>query len=127
MIGVVDVVDPGRSKRLSWALLAYAFALAFFLLVPPNLHPTVGPPTWFTLQEAVDLLTPVVVIPLGWFVLDCCGVVPGRALIAFLVIAAVWVEGQGIHLAANAIGDAFAKGGARDAFYATDAGDLDHW
>jgi hypothetical protein len=123
----VDVVDADRSKRLPSALLAYAVALAFFLLVPPNLHPTVGPPTWFTLQEAVDLLTPVVVIPLAWFVLDCCGVIRGRALVAFVIIAAVWIEGQGIHLAANAIGDAFIKGGARDAFYATDAGDLDHW
>jgi hypothetical protein len=127
MIRRVDVVDADRSKRLPGALLAYAVALAFFLLVPPNLHPTVGPPTWFTLQEAVDLLTPVVVIPLAWFVLDCCGVIRGRALVAFLIIAAVWIEGQGIHLAANAIGDAVARGGARDAFYATDAGDLDHW
>lgn len=123
----MDVVDADRSKRLPGALLAYAVALAVFLLVPPNLHPTVGPPTWFTLQEAVDLLTPVVVIPLAWVVLDCCGVIRGRALVAFLIIAAVWIEGQGIHLAANAIGDAFARGDARDAFYATGAGDLDHW
>jgi hypothetical protein len=127
MIRRVDVVDADRSKRLPGTLLAYAFALAVFLLVPPNLHPTVGPPTWFTLQEAVDLLTPVVLIPLAWFALDCCGVIRGRTLVAFLIIAAVWVEGQGIHLAANAIGDAFARGAARDAFYATDAGDLDHW
>ena len=127
MIGRVDVVDADRSKRLPGALLAYAVALAVFLLVPPNLHPSVGPPRWFTLQEAADLLTPVVVTPLAWLVLDCSGVRRGRAVVTFLVIAAVWVEAQGIHLAANAIGDAFAKGEARDAFYATDAGDLDHW
>ena len=35
-------------------------------------------------------------------------------------------QAQGIHLAANAIGDAFAAGPDRDAFYATTAGDLDH-
>ena len=127
MIRRVDVVAADRSKRLPGALLAYAVALAVFLLVPPNLHPTVGPPTWFTLQEAVDLLTPVVVIPLAWRVLDCCGVIRGRTLVPFLIIAAIWIEGQGIHLAANAIGDAFARGAARDAFYTTDAGDLDHW
>lgn len=123
----MDVVDDGRSASLPRALLAYAVALAVFLLIPPNLHPTVGPPTWFTLQEATDLLTPVVIIPLAWLVLDRSGPIRGRTLVAFLVISAVWVEGQGIHLGANAIGDAFARGDARDAFYATPAGDLDHW
>src|SRR5258706_2714072 len=123
----MDVADPDRSKRLPGALLAYALALAVFLLIPPTLKPTVGPPVWFTLQEAADLFTPVVVIPLAWYVMACCGGVRSRVLIAFLVIAAVWVEGQGIHLAANSIGDAFARGVARDAFYATEAGDLHHW
>jgi hypothetical protein len=126
-VDVDGAVDLNRSARLPRALLAYAVALALFLLVPPTLHPTVGPPRWFTLQEAADLLTPVVVIPLAWFVLDCCGATRGRPLLAFLVIAAVWVEAQGIHLAANAIGDAYARGDVRDAFYATDGGDLDHW
>ena len=51
----------------------------------------------------------------------------GDELLVFLVIAIVWVEGQAIHLATNAIGDVFSPGPARDAFYATEAGDLDHW
>lgn len=123
----MDVVDTDRAARLPRSLLAYAVALAMFLLIPPTLHPTVGPPRWFTLQEATDLLTPVVVIPLAWLVLDRSGATRGPVVVAFLLIAAVWIEGQGIHLGANAIGDAFAKGPARDAFYATDAGDLDHW
>ena len=127
MIGRVTVVDRDRSGRLPRALLAYAVALAVFLLVPPTLHPTVGPPRWFTLQEAADLFTPIVVIPLAWFVLELSGSIRGRTLVVFLVIAAVWVEGQGIHLGTNAIGDAYARGDVRDAFYATDGGDLDHW
>jgi hypothetical protein len=123
----VDDLDPRRADRLPLALLSYAVALAVFLLVPPTFRATIGPPRWFTLQEAADLLTPVVVIPLAWLVLVSAGGLRGRTLLGFLVIAAVWVEAQGIHLAANAIGDAFEKGAARDAFYATDAGDLDHW
>jgi hypothetical protein len=75
----------------------------------------------------MDLLTPLVVLPLGWWVLDGIGGLRGRAFIAFLVIAALWASAQGIHLAANAIGDAFAVGAPRDAFYATDAGALDHF
>ena len=79
------------------------------------------------MQEAVDLLTPVVVLPLAGWVLECLGGLRRADLIAFLVIAIVWVEGQAIHLATNAIGDVFARGEARETFYATQAGDLDHW
>lgn len=115
-----------RADRLPAALLAYAVVLAAFLLVPPFLKASVGPPQAFTLQEAADLLTPLVVIPLAWLVFDLAGGLGRRGLVAFLVIAALWVEGQGIHLAANAIGDAFPHDGAA-AFYQTVPGDLDLW
>ena len=122
-----DVVDPERARQLPWALVAYAVALPAFLLLPPVLHATVGPPGGFTLQEAVDLLTPVVVIPLAWWILDCLGGLSRGETLLFLVIAVVWVAGQAMHLATNAIGDVFERGAARDEFYATLAGDLDHW
>lgn len=96
-------------------------------MIPPTLKASVGPPKDFTLQEAMDLVTPLVVIPLGWWVLDGIGGLRGRSFVAFLVIAALWVEAHGIHLAANAIGDGFAAGPERDAFYATDVGALDHF
>ena len=122
---------PGRlgsSHRptLSAVLLAYAIVLAGFLLVPPYLKGSVGPARAFTWQEAADLLTPIVVIPLAWLVLDLTGGHGRRWLLGFLVIAALWVEGQGIHLAANAIGDAFPKD-AVQAFYLTVPGELDLW
>jgi hypothetical protein len=122
-----DVDEARRSRSLPVAILAYAIALAAFLLVPPILHASVGPPVGFTLQEGVDLFTPIVVLPLAWWVLECLGGLGRRELLVFLVIAIVWVEGQAIHLATNAIGDVFTAGPARDAFYATQAGDLDHW
>jgi len=75
----------------------------------------------------MDLLTPLVVIPLGWWVLEGIGGLRGRSFLAFLLIGVLWVEAHGIHLAANAIGDAFAAGPDRDAFYATDACALDHF
>ncbi len=126
--------SPGRSGPAPWrhadqlpaALLAYAVALAVFLLVPPYLKASVGPPQAFTLQEAADLLTPLVVIPLAWLVLDLTGGSGRRGLVAFLVVAALWVEGHGIHLAANAVGDAFPHDGAA-AFYQTVPGDLNLW
>lgn len=122
-----DAVDPARSRHLPLALFAYAAALAVFLLLPPILHATVGPPGGFTMQEAVDLFTPIVVLPLAWWVLDCLGPLRRVDAFLFLVVAIVWVEGQAIHLATNAIGDVFSRGAERDAFYATPAGDLDHW
>jgi hypothetical protein len=94
--------------------------------VPPYLKASVGPPEAFTLQEAVDLFTPLVVIPLAWLVFDLTGGLGRRGLVAFLVVAALWVEGQGIHLAANAIGDAFSHDAA-EVFYQTVPGDLDLW
>jgi hypothetical protein len=113
------------ADRLSAALLVYAMALAAFLLVPPYLRASVGPPQEFTLQEAADLFTPLVVIPLAWLVLDLAGGLGRRGFVAFLVVAALWVEGQGIHLAANAVGDAFHD--AAEAFYRTVPGELNLW
>ena len=117
---------PRHAVRLPAALLAYSIALAALLIVPPYLKASVGPPEGFTLQEAADLLTPVVVIPLAWLVFDLAGGLGRRGLIAFLVLGAVWVEGQGIHLAANAIGDAFSHVAAEE-FYETVPGELDLW
>jgi len=123
---MVGHVAARAADRLPVALFAYSVALAGFLLVPPYLKASVGPPQAFTLQEAADLLTPLVVIPLAWLVFDLSGGLGRRGLVAFLVVAALWVEGQGIHLAANAIGDAFPHDAA-EAFYLTVPGDLDLW
>jgi hypothetical protein len=124
---VMTGLTPSRREdQLPAALLGYAVVLAAFLLVPPYLKASVGPPAAFTLQEAADLVTPLVVIPLAWLVFDLAGGFGRRRLVAFLVIGALWVEGQGIHLAANAIGDAFPPGGA-ETFYETAPGDLDLW
>lgn len=123
---MVEPIQPRPADRLPAALLAYSVALAALLIVPPYLEEIVGPPQAFTLQEAVDMLTPLVVIPLAWLVLDLTGGLRRRGLVAFLVVGALWVEGQGIHLAANAIGDAFSHDAA-EAFYQTVPGDLDLW
>jgi hypothetical protein len=125
-VAVVAAVSSQRTERLPRALLAYAVALAALTLVPPSLTASVGPPTGFTLQEATDLLTPVIVIPLAWYVFDLSGGLGRMGLVAFLVIAAVWIEGQAIHLAANAVGDAVPPD-AVEAFVQTAPGDLNHW
>ena len=112
-----DYRRPSLPTRLHWRRC---------LLVPPYLKASVGPPRAFTLQEAADLLTPLVIVPLAWIVFDLAGGLGRRGMVAFLAVAALWVEGQGIHLAANAIGDAFPHA-ATEAFYQTVPGELDLW
>ena len=119
-------VSPQRTDRLPLALLAYAVALAVLLLVPPFLKAPIGPPSGFTLQEAVDLLTPLIVIPFAWYVFDLTGGLGRMGFLAFLIVAVVWIEGQAIHLATNAIGDAVPPD-ALEAFLQTAPGDLAHW
>jgi len=56
-------------------------------------------------QDAFDLLTPLVLIPVYWLLFKQSGG-EGPSLaeeIGFMVLAAVWVEGQGMHLSANSI------------------------
>ena len=116
-----------RRGELPAALFVYSAALAFFLLVPPFLTAGVGPPAGFTWQEALDIVAPLVVLPLAWLAFDAAGGLGRAGNVLFIVAAAAWVEAHGIHLASNAIGDVFQAGPVRDAFYATPAGDLDHW
>lgn len=119
--------DPRDARRLPWALLTYALALAVFLLVPPRLGGEPGLYPGFTWQEAVDLATPIVVIPLAWLIADLAGGLGRLGTIVFLVIAAVWIEGQAIHLATNGVGDTLAACTERPVFYDTVPGALTHW
>jgi hypothetical protein len=56
-------------------------------------------------QDALDLLTPLVLIPLYWclFVHPAHGEARRSEEIAFIVLGALWVLGHGMHLAANSI------------------------
>ena len=92
-------------KRLSLLSLIFAFlSLTFFLLLVFLRIPFVSYPlmSW---QDALDVLTPLVLIPLYWLMYR--GVSRGRnnltSEIVFMVMSAFWVMGQGMHLSANSI------------------------
>ena len=92
--------------RLSRLTLVFAVLFAVFIVGLPFLSSQFGPYPLMKTQDAVDLLTPMVLIPVYWLLFQ---LEPGRSakngeMIAFLMLAALWVEGQGIHLAANSIG-----------------------
>jgi hypothetical protein len=92
-------------KRLSLLTLIFAFLslvfiiLLIFLRIKFPLYPLVS------YQDVFDILTPLVLIPVYWLLFRQAAREGSNLAeeIAFLVLAAVWVEGHGIHLSANAI------------------------
>jgi hypothetical protein len=97
--------------RLATLSLLFAVASLVFILllvffrVPFPLYPLMS------VQDALDLLTPLVLIPLYWLLFRSGGrgpASPGQEL-AFVLLAAVWVAGHSQHLAANSINNLTGK------------------
>ena len=92
--------------RTAWAALAFSGALAVFLLGPAFLPATFGPYPELRWGDVLDFVTPVAVLPAAWWLLRSAGRgSPGNgATLLFIALAGLWASGQGMHLAANAIG-----------------------
>lgn len=116
-----------RPDHVALALLGFAVALTGFLLFPPFLGDQVGSVPGFTGQEAADLFTPLVAMPLLVLAVELTGRASTRSRVLLVAFVALWVAGQGIHLVGNAIGDMFEAGVERDTFYETAVGSLDRW
>jgi len=91
--------------------IAFAYAVAFFafLILPVvfRFQASWPFPSGVDWQEVLDLFTPLVLIPLSWLLcsFEDDEIPASRAeRLVFLVFAALWVEGQGMHLASNSIG-----------------------
>jgi hypothetical protein len=92
-------------KRLSLLTLIFAIlSLVFFILliffrIPFPIY------SHMSYQDAIDILTPVALIPIYWLLFRYS--TSNRPSLpeefAFVVLAALWVEGQGMHLSANSI------------------------
>lgn len=93
-------------KRLFGLTLVFAILFLVFILVPPMTGTPFGLYPLMKNSDVIDLFTPLVLIPIYWLLFE---IRPGatasrRESIVFMVIAALWVLGQGMHLAANSIG-----------------------
>ena len=92
-------------KRISMQTLLFSilflffFILLFFFRTPFTSYPLISN------QDALDLFTPLVLIPIYWLIFKSAASVKPtfRQEITFMVLAALWVEGQGMHLGANSI------------------------
>ena len=92
-------------KKLSLLSLAFAIlSLVFFLLLVFLRIPFISYPlmSW---QDALDVLTPLVLIPVYWLIYRKVTDGPGALTseIFFMIMSAFWVMGQGMHLSANSI------------------------
>lgn len=111
--------DPGPSEGAEQLtitspslILAFSLCFAFFILAPAFLG---QPFSRFDLMHRADILdifTPLVLIPLYWLLLTDFARRRRNPLLvfAFVVLAALWTEGQGMHLSANSIGNLLGKG-----------------
>jgi hypothetical protein len=84
----------------------FAIAFALFLLGPPFLSKlTFQPYPLMTVADVFDILTPLVLLSLYWLLIRVGQPKPvniaGMAI--FFVLAALWAQGQGMHLSANSI------------------------
>lgn len=92
-----------NKKSLLTLVFAILFAIFFLLLIvfriPFPLYPLIN------YQDVIDLLTPLVLIPLYWVMFRTSKheEPDRRADLAFMALASLWVLGHGMHLAANAI------------------------
>lgn len=93
-------------KRLSLLILVFSIFFALFLISPGLLNIPFGPYPSMQVADVFDLLTPIVLIPIYYLLLYYGSAEKPdlRTTIIFLVFVAIWVEGQGMHLAANSIG-----------------------
>jgi hypothetical protein len=104
-------------SRLTRLILVFSVAFAVFFVGPPVLSSQFGPYPLMKVGDVLDLLTPLVLIPLYWLLYQVGQEKrPGlREGVASMVLAAPWVQGQCMHLATNSIGHLLREMTASDA------------
>jgi nitrate reductase NapE component len=88
------------------AVFGYAAVLLVLIFGPPLLSGEFGPYTLIRNGDVLDLVSPIVALPVAWLLLrEASGSrTLGWSAVAFMALGAMWFQGQGMHLAANAIG-----------------------
>src|SRR5689334_17708125 len=110
-------------NRLSRLTLIFAVVFAILILTPAFLSSQFGPYPLLKIGDVTDVLTPIILLPLYWllFRIDDNRAFSVREVLVFLVFAALWAEGHGMHLGANSIGHLL------EAEKTSDAGQLTHF
>jgi hypothetical protein len=98
-------------KRISVLALVFAILSLIFFLGLVFLRTPFSPYPLMSYQDALDLLTPLILIPIYWLMFKYASGKPSHLSeeLAFLAIAVFWVLGHGMHLAANSINNLAGK------------------
>lgn len=98
--------------RPLWPLItAFSIAYAFFITAPAVFHQEFPLRTDIEWGDVLDLLTPLVVFGFVWLlVARTVTTLDTWVTLPLFVIALVWAQGQGMHLASNSIGHQVAEG-----------------
>jgi hypothetical protein len=94
-------------KQLSVVILVFAGAFSVFLIGPPFLSNPFGPYPLMSAADILDILTPLILLPLYWLLYRLRQSTPVSlsGMVGFFIFAAFWAQGQGMHLSANSIGN----------------------
>ena len=91
-------------NRSSLLILIFAVLFAVFIIGPPLLSGECRLYTLMTMGDAVDILTPLILIPLYWLLFRRRNMeIKTAGFVAFAVLAGLWAMGHGMHLSANSI------------------------
>lgn len=93
-------------KRLSRLALLFACFFAILIMLPAFLSTQFGPYPLMKQGDVLDIVTPIILIPLYWllFQLKRDQLPKQGSMLLFMALAAMWAEGQGMHLSANSVG-----------------------
>jgi len=92
-------------QRLAWLALIFALLFAICIVAPAFLNRQFPPYPLMKLGDVLDVVTPLVLISFYWllFQINQDHTSNHKETLVFLGLAALWVEGQGMYLAANSI------------------------
>ncbi len=100
-----------RTRPLWPLLTAFSIAYAFFITAPAVFHQEFPLRTDIEWGDVLDLLTPLVVFGFVWLLVARTVTTPDTwVTLPLFVIALVWTQGQGMHLAGNSISHQVVEG-----------------
>jgi hypothetical protein len=102
----MKITKGPKMKRASLLTLIFAILSLVFMILLIFLRFKFWLYPLMSYQDAFDILTPLVLIPVYWLLFKhAAGDGSGSVVeeIFFLILAGFWVEGQGMHLSANSI------------------------
>ncbi len=93
------------AKSANGLILAFSLAFVVFMILPSFLSAPFSLFPLMKVEDAFTLLTPIVLIPFYWLLVKRAteNQIGTTAMLAFLILAVLWVDGHGMKLAANSI------------------------